>query len=273
MVFDKIAKNVKKLINFHNLSDNYVNSLIKKNNLNVPENLIKFIKENRKELNFVQLAKISEYANSKRTNNAAYYTSQDICFSIIKDLPEFSNVEILRILEPSVGSGNFLPLLINKYKSHPNVVIDLVDLDKNSLNILKELVKSINVPDNIQLNFINVDFLLHSSGNFNASQIYSLVIGNPPFMKLKDKNILAKYRMNKYNKETNNIFSFFIEKALSLGDYVALITPKSLMSTPEYNKTRELLEKKDIIKICDYGESAFEVKIETISFIVSNKKV
>src|SRR3989344_3497442 len=272
LVFDKIAKNVKKLINFHNLSDNYVNLLIKKNNLNVPENLIKFIKENRKELNFVQLAKISEYANSKRTNNAAYYTSQDICFSIIKDLPEFSNVEILRILEPSVGSGNFLPLLINKYKSHPNVVIDLVDIDKNSLNILKELVKSIKIPNNIQLNFINVDFLLHNSENFNDSQIYNLVIGNPPFMKLKDKNILAKYRMNKYNKETNNIFSFFIEKALSLGDYVALITPKSLMSTPEYNKTRELLEKKDIIKICDYGESAFEVKIETISFIVSNKK-
>ena len=272
LVFDKIAKNIKRLISFHNLSDNYVNLLIKKNNLNVPENLIKFIKENRKEFNFFQLAKISEYANSKRTHNAAYYTSQGICFSIIKDLPEFSNVEILRILEPSVGSGNFLPLLINKYKFHPNVVIDLVDIDKNSLNTLKELVKSIKIPNNIQLNFINTDFLLHSFGNFNTGSIYNLVIGNPPFMKLKDKNVLARYRMNKHNKETNNIFSFFIEKALSLGDYVALITPKSLISTPEYNKTRELLEKKDIIKICDYGESAFEVKIETISFIVSNKK-
>lgn len=272
LVFEKIAKNIKKLVGFHNLSDSYVNTIITKNKLNVPEHLIKFIQTNKSKYGFVQLAKICEFANSKRTHNAAYYTSQDVCFSIVKDLPDFSNVETLRILEPSVGSGNFLPLIINKYKHHPKVIIDALDIDKNSLNILKELVKTLTIPKNITLNFIQSDFLLYSFGGFNSSQMYNLVIGNPPFMKIKDKKILEKYKINKINKDTNNIFSFFIEKALTLGEYVALITPKSLVSTPEYNKTRELLERKDIIKLCDYGESAFDVKIETISFIVSNKK-
>lgn len=272
LVFDEIAKNIKKLVGFHNLSDSYVNTLITKNKLNVPENLIKFVEQNNTKYGFVQLAKICEFANSKRQHNAAYYTSQDICFSIVKDLPDFSNIETLRILEPSVGSGNFLPLIINKYKNHPNVVIDAVDIDKNSLNILKELAKVLNIPKNIKINFIHADFLLHSFGDFNESSIYNLVIGNPPFMKIKDNKLVEMYKMNKFNKDTNNIFSFFIEKGLSLGDYVALITPKSLISTPEYDKTRKLLEKKDILKICDYGETAFDVKIETISFIVSNKK-
>lgn len=272
LVFERISKNIKKLVGFHNLSDSYVNTLITKNKLNIPENLIKFIRENKAKYGFVQLAKICEFANSKRQHNAAYYTSQDICFSIVKDLPDFSNVDTLRILEPSVGSGNFLPLIVNKYKNHSNVIIDAVDIDKNSLNILKELSKVLDIPKNIKLNFIHADFLLHSFGNFNQSSIYNLIIGNPPFMKIKDNKLVEMYKMNKFNKDTNNIFSFFIEKALSLGDYVALITPKSLMSTPEYNKTRNLLEKKDILKICDYGETAFDVKIETISFIVSNKK-
>ena len=272
LVFEKIAKNIKKLMNFHELSDSYIISLIKKYKLNQPDNLIKFIRENRRKYNFVQLAKISEFANSKRTNNAAYYTSQDVCFSIIKDLPDFSNIAQLRILEPSVGTGNFLPLLINKYKNHQNVIIDVIDIDTDTLKILKELIKLIKVPNNIKINFIHADFLLYSFGNFNSSKIYNLVVGNPPFMKIKDKKLLEKYKLGKTNKNTNNIFSFFIEKALTIGEYVAFITPKSLISTPEYDKTRKLLEKKDIIKICDYGESAFNVKIETISFIVSNKK-
>lgn len=45
-----------------------------------------------------------------------------------------------------------------------------------------------------------------------------------------------------------------------------------MLSTPEFNKTRELLEKRGITKITDYGEKAFNVKIETISFITSKKR-
>jgi DNA (cytosine-5)-methyltransferase 1 len=272
LVFEKIAKNVKRLMNFHNFTDSQTSSIILRNKLNDPKSLKEFIDNNKETYSFVQLSKIAEYANSKRTHNAAYYTGQEVCFSIINDLPDFSNVETLRVLEPSVGSGNFLPMIIQKYKTHPNVVIDLVDIDKNSLEILKELVKIMNVPKNIKLNFINADFLLFNFGNINTKQPYQLVIGNPPFMKIKDKQLLQKYRMNKFNKETNNIFSFFIEKSLMLGEYVALITPKSLISTPEYDKTRKVLTQSNILKICDYGESAFDVKIETISIIVSNNK-
>jgi len=101
-----------------------------------------------------------------------------------------------------------------------------------------------------------------------------LVIGNPPFKKVtKQKELLAKYKKGMYNQKTNNIFSFFIEKALDLGDYVALVLPKTLLSTPEYNRTRELLDKHWVMKICDYGEKAFKIKIETISLIVKTSNL
>ena len=58
-----------------------------------------------------------------------------------------------------------------------------------------------------------------------------------------------------------------------MADYVALIVPKSLINAPEFNATRELMEKYQISHIVDYGEKAFKgVKIETVSFVVNTRK-
>lgn len=79
---------------------------------------------------------------------------------------------------------------------------------------------------------------------------------------------------NFYNIDTSNLFSLFLEKALLLGDYVAFITPKSLLNATEFNKTRELIENNYTVKsIIDYGENGFNVvKIETIGIILKNLK-
>ncbi|ELM3725589.1 Eco57I restriction-modification methylase domain-containing protein, partial [Flavobacterium psychrophilum] len=215
------------------------------------------------------LSKIAELSNTARTENSAYYTSQDICYSVIKDLPEAKEFKSLRILEPSIGVGNFLPLLIEKYKTVNEVIIDVVDIDENSINTLKLLLKTLEIPKSITINFINSDFLL-----YNFENRYDIVVGNPPFKKItNEKVLLALYKKGIFNTETNNIFSFFIEKSLKLGNVVALIIPKSLINSPEFNKTRELLENLKVKKITDYGEKGFKgVKIETISFIAYTQK-
>lgn len=48
-----------------------------------------------------------------------------------------------------------------KYASVQFVNIDVVDIDLNSIEILKELVAKIDIPNNIHINYINADFLLH----------------------------------------------------------------------------------------------------------------
>jgi DNA (cytosine-5)-methyltransferase 1 len=274
IIFNGIAKNINLKLKNKEKNENQIKKLILDQKLYTEENLKQFIKQNIRNFGYPELAKIVELSNAQRLQHAAYYTRQDICFTIVKDLPDASKFERLSILEPSVGAGNFLPLLIEKYKTVKEVVIDVVDIDKNAIETLKLLIKKLDIPKNILINFINHDFLLYGETNlFTQSKRYDLVVGNPPFGDISDnKNLLRKYKENKYNTDTNNLFSFFLEKAIQLGNTVGMIIPKSFLSAPEFNKTRELVSSFTIEKITDYGEKGFRgVKIETISLIINTR--
>ncbi|MCD8435956.1 DNA cytosine methyltransferase [Tenacibaculum dicentrarchi] len=268
-VFKSIASNIKNFYKKEKISSTEIKSIIEENKLNITENLILFIKENFNKLSLENIFLITEFSNSERQETSAYFTRKDIAFSVIKDLPEFKKKKKIRILEPSVGVGNFIPQLIEKYKDKEEIVIDVCDIDNNSLRILKTILEKIKVPKNFKINLKNVDFLL-----WNTKLKYDLVVGNPPYKKLtKNKELLDRYRFDLQNTDTNNLFSFFIEKSIRLGNYISLIVPKSLLNSPEFNKTRKLINTHNLEKICDYGEKAFKgVKIETVSFLVNTIK-
>lgn len=268
IIFRQIAHKIRRVLCKPLLSENEIKDIIKQKGLTTCEALRDYVSKNRT-YSFAELSKIAELSNAQREDNAAYYTRQDICFSIVNSLPDAKEYSTINILEPSIGVGNFLPALIAKYSEVPNVNIDVVDIDSNSLEILKVLLEKIAIPDNIHINFINADFLL-----FAFENKYDVVVGNPPYMKItKDKALLSKYKEGMYNVDTNNIFSFFIEKAIKIGNIVSLIVPKSLINAPEFNKTRNLMKSKSITAIIDFGEKGFKgVKIETISFILDTRK-
>ena len=120
--------------------------IIQSDNLGEIENLKIFLNKNLQNYSFAELSKIVELANAYRFKHAAYYTRQDICFTVIKDLPDASNYNSIKILEPSVGAGNFLPLLIEKYESVSRVQIDVIDIDNNAIDILKILIRKLDIP-------------------------------------------------------------------------------------------------------------------------------
>lgn len=266
IIFRQIAHKIKEKETIKELTEQDANEIIKKNDLTEIENLLKYVKKNKR-LGFVHLAKIAELANGARTETAAYYTRQDICYSVVKNLPDYPDSKILHILEPATGVGNFLPSLFLKYANVAELHIDVIDINSDSIALLQQILQSIPLPENVRLNFINKDTLLET-----FPKKYDIVVGNPPYMKVKDKKLLIAYKKTLFNTDTNNIFSFFIEKAIQLGDVVSLIVPKSLINAPEFGKTRELMNQRAITHIVDYGEKGFKgVKIETISFIINNK--
>ena len=277
IIFQQIAKNIKKSIQKNVLDEKDIEKIIIENNLERVENLKIFLEKELTNYSFAELSKIVELANALRFKHAAYYTRQDICFTVIKDLPDASNYTSIRILEPSVGAGNFLPLLIEKYMSVPNVQIDVIDIDKNAIDVLKILIKKLKIPANVKINFLNEDFLLFGKKDLFATVDvrYDMVVGNPPFGKVSDnESLLVEYRKGKFNTKTSNLFSFFLEKSIGHADIVALIIPKSFLSSPEFDATREFVSKFAVSKITDYGEKGFKgVKIETISLIVNTKKI
>lgn len=269
VIFHQIATKMKIALQTKFLDEKQAEIIILQHGLHKIENLKKFLIENRDSFNFSELSKIVELTNAKRRKHAAYYTRQDVCFTVVKHLPDASCFRTIRILEPSVGAGNFLPLLIKKYRSVDSVTIDLIDIDKNILNVLKLLLDKLDVPENITINLINDDFLLH-----NFFDRYDIVVGNPPFQKITNNEaLLSKYKRGKLNRKTNNVFSFFLENAVRIADTVSLIIPKSFLSTPEFDNTRQAVSKFAISKIVDYGEHGFKgVKIETICLTVDTKR-
>lgn len=267
-VFQNIAKKVKTYFTKKRIVDSRKKKLILDKNLSNFENLKDYISRNGKRLDLNDLLSIAEYSNAQRQHTAAYYTRSDIAYAAIKDLPDFKGRKTLRIIEPSVGVGNFIPLIINKYKNIEKVIIDVFDIDSNSLLILREFLRIIDVPSNFTINIHNEDFLTSTPCKCD------LIIGNPPYKKLtKHKELLDIYRSGLKNIKTNNLFAFFIEKSLRLASVVSLIVPKSLLNSPEFDLTRDLIRNDyNIIKICDNGEKGFKgVKIETINLLVSQR--
>jgi DNA (cytosine-5)-methyltransferase 1 len=132
---------------------------------------------------------------------------------------------------------------------------------------LKELVKHIRKPPNVEIEYICDDFL----SNFFQGK-YNLVIGNPPFSKSVKGKKLEQYRTNSVNKTATNTSAFFLEKALDVGDYVAMVMPKFLLNTPEFALTRDYVSKFGIDTIIDFGEKGFGgVLIETVAVCVNPK--
>lgn len=265
VIFQSIAKKIKSVLKHSPLNTATINKMVADNGLNNIDVLKKFVSNNPMNLSSSTLGKIAELANTNRTDNAAFFTSKTLITEIMKALPDIDK-ETVRILEPSVGVGNFIPLIIKKFEGK-NIILDVVDIDKHSLELAKLILKNYTIPDNCIINYINADFLL-----YDFEEKYDYIIGNPPFFKMKSTNkLLDVYRREAINKTTTNICSFFLDKAINIGNYVALVFPKFLLNTPEFAPTRSYLSRKAVECIIDFGEKGFPgVLVETLAIFINN---
>ena len=264
-IFNKIAINIKNAIECQHVNTSMINKIVEENNLNEKKKLVDFIVHNPLNLSISVLSRIAELCNSKRTENSAYFTNKALITEIVKNLPIIEKEEV-SIIEPSVGVGNFIPLILRKFEDK-KIKLDVVDINSDSIEIAKLLLSKYNVGKNVTINFIVDDFLLHAFNNH-----YDYAIGNPPFCKNKtDSKILKEYKKDVINKDTNNLCSFFLEKTIKIADYVALVFPKFLLNTPEFAKTRGFLCEKGIERIIDFGEKGFPgVLVETLAIYINN---
>lgn len=115
LCFQSIAKKIKGTLKHGLLNTATINKIVSSNGLNNADALKKFISDNPMNLSTSALGKIAELANSKRTDNAAFFTSKTLITEIMKALPD-TDKETVRILEPSVGVGNFIPLIIKNLR-------------------------------------------------------------------------------------------------------------------------------------------------------------
>ena len=244
------------------LNHSEIISIIEKENLYKASNLKNFVKREKERLELGFLSRIIELANNNRETHSAYYTNDFIIKDIIDLLPEFSDKDEIRIIEPSVGAGNFLPYLFAKYRNK-KVKLTLIDIDKDIIDILSLLYED-KAPSNFEINFLCADFISLNLNNVD------LIVGNPPFTRVSKKEI-EKYNLT--NQDLRNLAGCFLEKSIKIAHTVSLIMPKNLLNTPEYSGLRDFILSKNVHSILDFGEKGFKgVLIETINIILSNSE-
>lgn len=263
-IMRQVAVNIKAALRIQRCDAAKINSIISERQLTQRDNLKAFLSENPLGLDIASMMRITELCNAHREKNAAFYTNKFIVNEIMGQLPTFSKNEI-RILEPSVGAGSFVPFLFKLYENIPHVILDVVDIDQESLEAFDLLLNKIGIAHNFTVNRICHDFL-----TWKPTYRYDLAIGNPPFSKLKEKTSeIAKAIKDNRNQTTNNLAALFLEKCMRCSDCVALVLNKNILSTDEYSETRNLLRTVKIESIMDFGRYGFTgVSIETMCMVV-----
>lgn len=204
---------------------------------------------------------IAEQKLSFVKETGSYYTPQTVVFNTLSSY-SFAEGKTLKVLEPSVGLGAFLPQIFTLLQNSEKVELDLCDINAEILDKLKIFLEQFPYDrEKFKINFICGDFLLCKS----LKSKYDLIVSNPPFF-AADKTKLSEYRKINNLTKTKNIFAFFLKRYLTLSDEIITIVPKSFLMATEYDDVRCAAEIFDVVKIVDYGVKYFkEVFVEIIS--------
>lgn len=256
-IMHSIAKNINIMLEFENFVKKYRSKEIDK-----------FLNEKSKyKDNFYIQAFLYEEMLNDRKKTGAFYTPQSVVFDSIKCYE--TKLDKVKILEPSVGLGAFLPQIISLLDRCEKIELDLVDIDENALKELKKIIKIFNYGNKIKVNYICDDFLKHK-----FSKEYDLIIANPPYCKA-EKKYLTEYRKLFDEPNVNNLFAFFMKKIGRLSNEIIIIIPKTFLMAAEYSNLRKDYEKKPIVLINDFGVKYFKnvyVEIISIHFKENYKK-
>lgn len=256
-VMRQIAQRIKEELQVKRTPPTELAKIISSHDLSDEASISCFVRKNPLDLSVSDLQRIAELCNAKREENAAYYTNKFIINEVMNQLPDFTKDE-LRILEPSVGAGAFIPFIFKKYDGVKHVTLDLVDIDANSISILKAILSKIKKPKNFTINIYTEDFL-----KFEVKSRYDLAVGNPPYSKAKSIS----------EKKTINLADAFLNKCLIISDWTALVLNKTVLSSGEFDATRDILRNLRISSISDFGRYGFTgLSIETICMVLQSQQ-
>lgn len=207
-----------------------------------------------------KLSKLGTYITKNildktKKEEGIFFTPKIIIEENLNLLEKYLN-NIENILEPSVGSGEFI---LNLDKKYNNINFDCIEKNK----FIFDNVKKIEVSNNI--NFLNIDFM-----NYKTNKLYDLIIGNPPYF------VILKNKITQYTEFIDgrpNIFILFILHSINLlkeNGILSFILPSNFLNCQYYNKVRNFINKNcKILEIFFHNSNGFiDTKQKTISFII-----
>jgi adenine-specific DNA-methyltransferase len=183
-----------------------------------------------------------------RQENGIFFTpktARDKLFEILNK----NKIKPKTILEPSFGSGEFLDDL---YKNYPKAEIHGVELNKQLYE---------NYPN--KKNLVNDNFLDYES------KPVDLIVGNPPYFNVKDKNLECM-------TGHGNIYILFLYKCLTKhlkkNGVLAFVLPTSLYNSSYYEPCRKYIaDNTTILAVEDLKVKYYETSQKTMILVIQNK--
>ncbi len=212
---------------------------------------------------FEAKSRFYEIKNGNQANEGAYYTPQSVVFDIVNSMKEFKKDGLLKVLEPSVGTGNFIPQLVKKI-GEENLHLFVFDSNNDSIEILRKLVKQFY--PNLKIEYFNEDFVL---SEFNEN--IDVIVGNPPYITLKNDQKKNYCDHLGVKEESNNLITYFYLKSFEVCKTIYFVLPKYFLYSTEYRNIRKKMNNK-ISHIYDYGVDYFDVFVETIIISLENNQ-
>lgn len=186
-VFKSIAKNIKRAINEECLTSADLETIKEEFKLNETQSIIDFVDANIKNYELYNVLLIIEFAYSEMQNTLKQLTTKDVVYTVINELPELKKKKKIRILEPSVNIGSFIPMLFNKYEEKDEVVLDIYDNNEESMQIFKALLSLIKIPDNFKIQIVNLEEI-----HMDLTKTYDIILDRKPSLKVTKADVLLK---------------------------------------------------------------------------------
>jgi tRNA1(Val) A37 N6-methylase TrmN6 len=206
-----------------------------------------------------------QLSKDEKKEYGIFITPHIIVKKLVDSILNYSSqngINIQTILEPSCGTCeiiNYCDTIFN------GIHIDAIELN----NTIFENIKKLNFKNSVQI--IHEDFI-----NFNTTNKYDLIIGNPPYFVL-EKGYKIPKQMETYISGRPNIFGLFIIQAISMlseNGILAFIIPKSFLNSSYYSKIRNhIKEKCEIIEIIDFEKDNKFIDTQQSTFGIIIKKV
>lgn len=209
---------------------------------------------------------------TNKKNTGSYYTPKILSEFLSKHIVQkYLNQSNISILEPSCGDGEFVSSLFNHLDLNrvENISIDLFDINKIELDKAGAFIP---LSDKISKGLHHQDYLKYYLENDNE---YSLIIGNPPYIKRKSlqksqlKSCDEVHKIFRYSNElitsngkVNNIWIAFVEAAimsLNQNGILCFVIPSEVLQVKYAKELRALIINKfDRVEVFAFNELIFE---------------